>query len=41
MEIKRQLENNNLIGTGTGNLTIINTKSDDLVKRSYEILNDK
>ena len=40
MEVKRQLDNNNLINTGTGNLTIINTKSDDLVKRSYEILND-
>ena len=32
MEVKRQLDNNNLINTGTGNLTIINTKSDDLVK---------
>ena len=41
MEVKRQLENNNLIGTGTGDLTIINTKSNSLVKRSYEILNDK
>ena len=37
-EVKRQLENNNLSGTGTGKLTIINTKSDELIKRSYEIL---
>mgnify|MGYP002626126383 CR=1 FL=1 len=37
-EVKRQLENNNLLGAGSGNLTIINTKSDELVKRSYEIL---
>ena len=37
-EVKRQLINNNLLNSGTGNLIIINTKSDELVKRSYEIL---
>ena len=38
-EVKRQLEKNNLLDNkGTGKLSIINTKSDDLVKRSYEIL---
>lgn len=37
-EVKRQLENNNLIENNTGDLTIINTKNDELVKRSYEIL---
>ena len=40
-EVKRQLESNNLLGNGTDNSTIINTKSDDLVKRSYEILEEK
>ena len=37
-EVKRQLINNNLLNSGTGNLIIINTKSDELIKRSYEIL---
>ena len=40
LEVERQLKNNNLIGTGTGDLTIINTKNDDLIKRSYEILEE-
>ena len=40
-EVKRQLTNNNLLSdsTGEGNIEIINSKSDDLIKRSMEILN--
>ena len=37
-EVKRQLESHNLIENNSGDLTIINTKNDELVKRSYEIL---
>ena len=41
LEVKRQLENNNLINNSNnkGNIKIINNKSDDLIKRSFEILN--
>ena len=39
-EVKRQLTNNNLLTTNTekGTIKIINSKSDDLIERSYEIL---
>ena len=39
-EVKRQLTNNNLLTTNTekGTVKIINSKSEDLIKRSYEIL---
>ena len=37
-EVKRQLESHNLIENNSGDLAIINTKNDELVKRSYEIL---
>ena len=39
-EVKRQLANNNLLSNkeGKGTVTIINSKSDDLIKRSMEIL---
>ena len=42
MEVKRQLENHNLLSTSTtkGNIKIVNSKSDDLIKRSIEILNN-
>ncbi len=40
LEVKRQLENHNLLSTSKemGKLTIYNNKSYDLVERSYEIL---
>ena len=39
-EVKRQLTNNNLLSESKeiGNIEIINSKSDDLIERSYEIL---
>lgn len=39
-EVKRQLDNHHLLSekTTTGNLTIINNKSQSLIDRSYEIL---
>ena len=39
-EVKRQLEIHNLLSNNTskGSITIINSKSDDLVDRSYEII---
>lgn len=37
-EVKRQLEINNLFGNSNGSLEIVNSKSDSLIKRSYEIL---
>ena len=42
MEVKRQLESHNLLSSNTlkGNIKIVNSKSDDLIKRSIEILND-
>lgn len=41
MEVKRQLTNNNLLNTKEtkGTIEIINNKSNDLIERSYEILN--
>ena len=42
-EVRRQLENHNLLNNNnqTGTITIINSKNNDLIKRSYEILNEK
>lgn len=39
-EVKRQLKNNNLLNSNNkkGTIKIINSKSDDLIKRSFEIL---
>lgn len=38
-EVKRQLTNNNLLSNNTkGSIKIINSKSDDLIERSYKIL---
>lgn len=37
-EVKHQLEEHNLLENNNGSLEIINSKSEDLIKRSYEIL---
>ena len=37
-EVKHQLTEHNLLENNTGSLEIINSKTDDLIKRSYEIL---
>lgn len=37
-EVKHQLEINNLLEESSGNLEIINSMDDNLIKRSYEIL---
>ena len=37
-EVKRQLAEHDLLEDNMGSLEIINSKSDDLIKRSYEIL---
>ena len=37
-EVKHQLEEHNLLENNSGSLEIINSKSNDLIKRSYEIL---
>ncbi|MBR2678438.1 MAG: glutamate racemase [Bacilli bacterium] len=39
-EVKHQLEEHNLLENNSGSLEIVNSKSDDLIKRSYEILNN-
>ena len=39
-EVKHQLEKHNLLENNSGFLEIVNSKSDDLIKRSYEILNN-
>ena len=39
-EVKHQLEEHNLLENNSGFLEIVNSKSDDLIKRSYEILNN-
>lgn len=41
-EVKRQLENNNLLSDKQekGNITLVNSKDDFLIKRSIEILNN-
>ena len=37
-EVKHQLEEHNLLENNSGSLEIVNSKSNDLIKRSYEIL---
>ena len=37
-EVKHQLEEHGLLESNNGSLEIINSKSNDLIKRSYEIL---
>lgn len=39
-EVKHQLEEHNLLENNSYSLEIVNSKSDDLIKRSYEILNN-
>ena len=39
-EVKHQLEEHGLLESNNGSLEIINSKSNDLIKRSYEILNN-